>query len=207
MSLKTTTNSNPTRKDREFRQVAQFELRALTDDQGEKKELWVEGYAAMFNTPTVLWEYDGIQYKEQIDPKAFDDADMTDVIFNYNHGGKVLARTRNNTLELTVEEKGLRIRARLDGTEEGRRMYEEIDGGYIDRMSFAFTVSESSYDRDEHLRTITKVKKVYDVSAVDIPAYDSTTISARSYFEAQIEAEEKVRREDQRRRMKLLTMV
>lgn len=208
MSLKTmTTQENPTRKDREYRRVAEFELRAVQGEEGEKKALFVEGYAATFNDPTVLWEYDNVQYKEQIDSKAFDDADLSDVIFNYNHGGKVLARTRNETLELTIDEKGLKMRARLDGTEEGRRMYEEINGGYIDRMSFAFTVSESSYNRDDHMRTITKAKKVYDVSAVDIPAYDSTSISARSFFEAQIEAEEKVKKEERIRRMLLLTQV
>ena len=104
---------------------------------------------------------------------------MEDVIFNYNHGGKVLARTRNDTLWLTVDDTGVFVRARLDGTEEGRRLYEEIAGGYIDRMSFAFTVREEDYDESEHLWTIYKVKRLYDVSAVDIPAYDDTSIAAR----------------------------
>lgn len=208
MSLKVTTQTNdPARKDREFRRVAHFELRTIQSEEGGNKELWVEGYAATFNDPTVLWEFDGVQYKEQIAPEAFNGADMSDVVFNYNHGGKVLARTRNKTLELKVDTKGLFMRARIDGTEEGRRMYEEIDGGYVDRMSFAFSVTESKYDRDEHLRTVTKVKKVYDVAAVDFPAYDNTTISARSFFEAQIEAEEKTRQEARKRRMLLLTQV
>jgi hypothetical protein len=116
---------------------------------------------------------------------------MTDVIFNYNHGGKVMARTRNNTLDLTKDKKGLKIKARLDGTEEGRKLYEEIKGGYIDRMSFRFIASENAYDSDNHMRTIRKIKKLYDVSAVDIPAYDKTSISARSFFEAEAEEERK----------------
>lgn len=180
----------PKRKDREFRRFAAFELRAVGDETTEER--YVDGYAATFDEPTVLWEYDGIEYKEVIVPSAFDGADMSDVIFNYNHAGKVMARTRNKTLQIKVDQKGLFISARLDGTQEGRNLYEEIDGGYIDRMSFAFTVSEDSYDRETHTRTIRKIKKLYDVSAVDIPAYDTTSISARSFFEAEAEKDRKV---------------
>lgn len=186
-------SEDPKRKDREFRRFVEFDLRAsLTESEDENEELYVEGYAVTFNEPTVLWEYDGIEYKEQVDDKAFADADMSDVIFNYNHTGKVMARTRNNTLELKVDEKGLYIRARLDGTSEGRKLYEEIKGGYVDRMSFSFTTRESSYDRENYMRTIRKIKKLYDVSAVDIPAYDTTSISARSFFELEREKEQKV---------------
>lgn len=180
----------PIRKDREFRQFAEFSLRAEKKE-AENSELYIEGIAATFNSPTVLFEYNGVEYKEQIDRFAFDDADMNDVIFNYNHSGKVMARTRNKTLELWVENDGLHIRAKLDGTVEGRTLYEEVQGGYIDRMSFAFTIKESSYNTDEHLRTIRKVKKIYDVSAVDIPAYDTTSLSARNSFEVEIEKEYK----------------
>lgn len=147
--------------------------------EAEEQELYVEGYAVRFDSPTVLFEYGGTEYKEQIDRHAFDGALMEDVIFNYNHGGKVLARTRNDTLWLTVDDTGVFVRARLDGTEEGRKLYEEIAGGYIDRMSFAFTVREEGYDKEDHLWTIQKVKRLYDVSAVDIPAYDDTSIAAR----------------------------
>ena len=147
--------------------------------EAEEQELYVEGYAVRFDSPTVLFEYGGTEYKEQIDRHAFDGALMEDVIFNYNHGGKVLARTRNDTLWLAVDDTGVFVRARLDGTEEGRKLYEEIAGGYIDRMSFAFTIQEESYDSVEHLWTIQKVKRLYDVSAVDIPAYDDTSIAAR----------------------------
>ena len=143
--------------------------------EAEEQELYVEGYAVRFDSPTVLFEYGGTEYKEQIDDRAFQETKMED----YNHGGKVLARTRNDTLWLTVDDTGVFVRARLDGTEEGRKLYEEIAGGYIDRMSFAFTIQEESYDSVEHLWTIQKVKRLYDVSAVDIPAYDDTSIAAR----------------------------
>ena len=178
------------RKDRQYRQFAKFEVRAEPLEQENGSALFIEGIAAVFNTPTVIYSFDAVDYKEQIDARAFDSADLSDVIFNYNHGGKVIARTRNKTLQLWVEADGLHMRARVDGTEEGRRIYEEIKGGYIDRMSFAFITLESSYNIEEHLRTVQKVKKVYDVSAVDIPAYDTTSISARNSFSVEIEQEQ-----------------
>jgi HK97 family phage prohead protease len=118
---------------------------------------------------------------------------MNDVIFNYNHEGKVLARTRNKTLELNIDEKGLKIRARLDGTDEGRKLYEEIKGGYVDRMSFAFRTQEESFDKENNQWNIRKIKRLYDVSAVSIPAYDDTSISARKSFILEAEAQEKAR--------------
>ena len=150
-------------------------------------EMIVEGYAAIFNSSTVLYEYDGIEYKEIIDREAFSNALMADVVMNYNHQGKPVARTKNQTLELIIDTVGLKIRADLSGTEEGRKLYEEIKGGYIDKMSFAFVVSEDDYNSNEHTRTIKKIKRLYDVAAVDIPAYDATSISARSYFSAEAE--------------------
>ena len=139
-----------------------------------------------------MFEVDGIQYKEMIDRRALLESNLSDVIFNYNHGGKVMARTRNKTLELSIDERGLFVRARLDGTEEGRRLYEEIRGGYIDRMSFSFTVAGDRYDKENRMRVIESIKRIYDVSAVDIPAYDTTSISARSFFEAEAEKERMV---------------
>lgn len=181
------------RSGREYRQFVDFHIRAAQEvDGGEENGLYVEGVAATFDKPTVLYTYDGVEYKESLSRNAFDGVDLTtDVIFNYNHGGKVLARTRNRTLAIWVEADGLHIRARLDGTEEGRKAYEEIKGGYIDRMSFAFSIAEASYDVDTHTRTILRVKKLYDVSAVDFPAYDTTSINARSLFEAELENEHK----------------
>ncbi len=135
-TMTTNETPNPKWKDREFRRF-EFEIRAATIGEGDdqKEELYVEGYAVRFNETTVLWEYDNVQYKEKVDSSALADADMSDVIFNYNHGGKVMARIRNKTLELKTDSQGLFIRARLDGTEEGRKLYDEIKGGYINRMS------------------------------------------------------------------------
>ncbi len=169
-----------------------FETRALPQEDG-KQELWVEGYAARFNSPTVLFEMDGAEYKEQVASDAFAEAKMDDVIFNYNHGGRVMARTRNKTLQLAVDENGLFIRARLDGTEEGRSLYQDIQNGYIDRMSYRYTVAAEAYDNENRTWTILRVKRLYDVSAVDIPAYEDTSIEARK---ADAEA---VARESQRK--------
>ena len=187
-------------KDRDYRN---FEIRAEGDG------MRVEGYAATFDQETVMWEYDGIQYKEVVDRKAFDNAQMADVVLNYNHSGKPMARTKNGTLELRTDATGLHISADLSGTEEGRRLYEEIKGGYIDKMSFAFTVSGEEYNKDTRTRRITGIKRLYDVAAVDIPAYDSTSISARSFYEAEAEREkaEALEREKQKQRIKILTEV
>lgn len=155
-----------------------FEARAVQIE-GQPDELWVEGYAARFNSPTVLFELDGIEYKEQIASDAFIEAKMDDVIFNYNHQGRVMARTRNKTLQVNTDEQGLFIRARLDGTEEGQSLYRDIQNGYIDRMSFRFTIKAEAFDSENRTWTVLRVKRLYDVSAVDIPAYDDTSISAR----------------------------
>jgi uncharacterized protein len=156
-----------------------FDMQARAVGDEGSQELWVEGYAARFDSPTVLFEYDGLEYKEQIASDAFKEAKMDDVIFNYNHAGRVMARTRNKTLQLAVDDSGLFIRARLDGTEEGRSLYSDIQNGYIDRMSFRFTIGQEAYDYQNRTWTVLRVKRLYDVSAVDIPAYDDTSIEAR----------------------------
>lgn len=186
----------------ETRDYRTFEVRALPQEGGDgQKQCRVEGYAAVFDEETVLYEYDGIQYREVIDRNAFSGAEMRDVVMNYNHGGKPVARTKNGTLTLTVDTKGLHIVADLGGTEEGRRLYEEIRGGYIDRMSFAFTVNKQEYDRAKRLRRITGFRRIFDVAAVDIPSYDGTSIAARSWAAA--EAEHEHAEADKRRRLAL----
>ena len=157
-------------------------------------EMIVEGYATTFNQPYQLYADGNMVINEQIDARAFDEAQLSDVIFQYNHTGRVFARTRNNTLEITPDEKGLFIHADLSGTEEGRKLYEEIKGGYTDRMSFGFTVAEDRTDKTgedprTYLRTITKIGRLFDVSAVSIPANDFTEISARSYVDGILDRE------------------
>lgn len=185
---------------RQYRRVMGIEL-------GD--EMVVEGYASTFNEPYELYRDGEYVVYEQIDAKAFDDADMSDVIMQYNHEGRVFARNSNGTLTLTPDEKGLRIRADLGGTEIGRQLYEEIKGGYTDKMSFGFRVGEDKREITETadnimvMRTITKIEKLYDVSAVSIPANDATSISARSSGEGVIaEVKQELLAQEQRERQK-----
>ena len=185
-----TKNNLINKTDREFRAFRSFELKELRSEEGERQD-YVHGVPVVFNTPTCLFEYEGVKFYEQIDRHAFDNCDMSDVIFNYNHGGRVAARLRNNTLKLTINDVGMEMDAFLGGTQFGRDLLEDIRGGYIDKMSFAFVVAADGdeYDPLTHTRTITKIKKLYDVSAVDIPAYDTTSISARDLFSEEYEKE------------------
>lgn len=189
---------------RQYRAV--MEVRALP---GEDEAKIVEGYATTFNQPYELWR-DGPDYifLEQVDRGAFDKTDMSDVIMQYDHEGRVFARTNNGTLELRTDDHGLHIRADLSGTEIGRQLYEEIKGGYTDKMSFGFTV-----DADERLiteeagvvtilRTIKSIGKLYDVSAVSLPANNATEISARSWCDGVIAQLAEERREAEARERK-----
>ena len=176
------------RDNREYRTIPLFETRKA--EEGEAESYIVEGYASTFE-PYVLFEEDGIQYKEQITPDAFNECDMSDVIFCKDHEGTVFARTKNNTLELSVDDKGLFTRTDLSKTASARAMFEEIQAGMYDQMSFAFIVREDDYDKKEHLRTIRKVEKLFDVSAVSFAANPGTDIgvATRDYFNGVIEIE------------------
>lgn len=197
---------------RTYRNVQKIEARA--DQDGAKV---VEGYATVFSTPYELWSMDGYTVFEQIDPAAFDECDMSDVIMQYNHEGRVFARTSNKTLEVKTDDTGLYTRADLGGTELGSQVYEEIAGGYTDKMSFGFMVKEDKREITEDketgavtvMRTITKIDKLYDVSAVSLPANDATSISARSFSEGVIAEliEEHEKREKLKKQIKILTEV
>ena len=183
----------------------------------DNDEMVVEGYATTFNQPYELYRDSELVINEQVDQRAFDEANVGDVIFQMNHEGRVYARTRNNTLEITPDEKGLFIKADLSGTEEGRKLYEEIKGGYLDRMSFGFTVAEDRTEKTAenprtYLRTITKIGRLFDVSAVSIPANDFTEISARSYVDGILDKEKAdalaaEQRERQKQRIRILMEV
>lgn len=184
---------------RENREYRNFSINNLeTREEGAEPSFFVEGYATTYE-PYVLFEEDGIQYKEQILPEAFENTDMSDVIFVRDHGGIVFARTKNETLNLTVDENGLKTKADLSKTSAAREMYEEIKAGMYSQMSFAFVVDDDEYNSTEHLRTIRHIKKLYDVSAVSFPANPTTEISVatRSRFDGFIEEEkaERLKRE------------
>lgn len=170
-----------------------FALSARSAGQEEEGACIVEGYASTFGEPYLLGRAGDMEVWEQVDAHAFDGADMSDVIFQYDHEGRVFARVSNGTLEIRTDPHGLYVRADLSGTEEGRKLYHDIKGGYITRMSFAFTVLQedrSAYNgrTDAVIWTIAAVERVYDVSAVSIPANPGTEISARMAEYAQAAA-------------------
>lgn len=178
----------PIRDTREYRNMK------ITRAQGKDGTMIVKGYATLFDQPYLLASGKGWQLWEVVDRGAFDSTDMSDVILQYDHQGHVYARNKNNTLSLKTDLKGLYVEAYLGGTEIGKELYEEIAGGYTDKMSFGFVVNGEyeDYQEDEngievYTRHITSIKKLYDVSAVSIPANDATEISARNITKQLIE--------------------
>ncbi len=190
---------------REYRRIDATEMETRTAEDGA---MIVEGYATTFNQAYRLAGDEKITVMEQVDRNAFAETDMSDVIMQYDHEGRVFARVANGTLRLEDDEHGLKITANLGGTEIGRQLFEEIRGGYTNKMSFGFTVAgdrrERSKDAEGHvtiLRTITKIGKLFDVSAVSLPANDATEISSRTISDGLItEAAEEVRAEEERQR-------
>lgn len=181
------------KSDREYRDMT-MEVRTTETDEAPDERKMVTGYASTFNEPYTLYEDEGWRFNEVVDARAFDNTDMSDVIMQYDHEGRVFARMSNNTLTVIPDEKGLLIQADLGGTELGRQLFEEIRGGYTNKMSFGFTVDGEDYldtkDVDGKaltVRTITSVRKLYDVSAVSLPANDATSISVRSLTDGEIE--------------------
>jgi len=162
---------------REYRSMP---VMAVQRTEGEAENSYrVRGYATTFDEPYTLFEdFDGESIMEVVDPHAFDGADMSDVIMQYDHMGMVFARTRNGSLTLTVDEHGLMIEADLSLTQDSRRLYEAISTGLVDRMSFCFIIEDEQYDAASKTWRIMKLGKIYDVSAVSIPANPGTEISS-----------------------------
>jgi len=166
---------------------------------------YVEGYATTFDKPYLLWEYDGIKYYEMVDRNAFDGADMSDVVMQYDHHGKIVARISNNTLGAETDDNGLFIYADLSKSRAAQDLYEEIRTGLVTKMSIGFIVTESSYNQETHTRTILKFKRLYDVSAVGRPANPDTEIFTRSFFSGAGEAE-KLKALEKRKRLLALKL-
>ena len=186
------------------------EYRNMTVEVAEyEDEKIVRGYATTFEQPYDLYSFkdkDGARHvvREQVARDAFRDTDMSDVIMQYDHEGRVFARTSNDTLKLTADDHGLQVNAYLGGTEIGKQLYGEIKGGYTNKMSFGFRVGSDDIQEEEadgkviYTRTIRSFAKLYDVSAVSLPANDGTEISARSLRDgeiARLEAERLVKAE------------
>ena len=195
------------------------DVETVTDEAGGEREVpsnrfgsthYCEGYATTFEDPYVLYEdANGWKYVEIIDRHALDGADFSDVIVQYDHEGPVYARTTNNTLALEINDHGLFVAVDYSKTSKARSMYEDIAAGNVTRMSWAFIPTEETYteDRENKVLTtrITRVGKVFDVSAVSYPADPNTEISARALFNGAMEARrrEASQRELERRRKEL----
>ena len=184
----------PVKSNREYRNMAMTAKEQTDSEQEQDNKMIVRGYASTFNEPYTLFRDEDLQFDEVVDVDAFKNTDMSDVIMQYDHEGRVFARQSNNTLTVTPDERGLLIEADLGGTELGRQLYEEIRGGYTNKMSFGFTVDDEDIDESEDeegrllvTRTIKSIRKLYDVSAVSIPANDATEISVRSLTDGVIE--------------------
>lgn len=190
----------------EGRQYRGFDAAGL-EYREDADAMTVTGYATVFNAPYEMHNDGEYIVMEEIDRRAFDGCDMSDVIMQYDHRGRVFARVSNGTLQVVPDEYGLHIRAELGGTDIGRDLYEEIKGGYTTKMSFGFIVGDDVRTvREENgvtivTRTITKISKLFDVSAVSLPANDATVISARSFCDGVItEAKQEVLAKQERAR-------
>ena len=175
-----------------MKEIRKLDIQFRAEDTEDNK-MEIKGYAAVFNSPETY------SYTEVIAPTAFDDADMSDVVLRYNHEDTfmVLARTRNDSLKLNIDDKGLFIDATLqDDITQHRDIFNAIKSGLIDKQSFAFVVNEDEYDYDTDTRTITKIGKVFDVSVVDQPFYNGTDVSvARNQNDEFLTKREELRKE------------
>lgn len=209
-------NKTVEQKLNEGRQYRSFDLDAF-EQRAEDGSMTVKGYATTFGDIYTLMDYGDYVVRERVDEHAFDGCDMSDVIMQYDHQGRVFARTGNNTLAIAADERGLAMEAELSGTEIGRQLYEEIAGKYTTKMSMGFRVAEDvreitedrENNRTEVLRTITKISKLYDVSAVSLPANDATSISARNYSDGVVaelleELETRKARDRQKKKIRIL---
>lgn len=178
----------PIKNDREYRNLGLFEQQAE-----DAENYIVRGYASTFE-PYLMFEQDGVTFNERIAPTAFENTDMSDVVFLRDHTGRVLARTRNNAIILTTDEHGLLSVTNLGLTEASKEMYEDIKAGNYTQMSFSFVVGEEHFEEAGNTvtRVIDSVRKIYDISAVAFPQNPGTDIgvSYRSLFNGVIEARE-----------------
>lgn len=194
----------PIKNDREYRS---FEILKRAKEEREEESFIVEGYASTFEEYE-LWEDDEMILRERIEPTAFDEADMSDVVFLLDHCGRVYARTKNETITLTTDEKGLFTRTDLSKTSASRSVYEDIEAGNYSQMSFAFTVAADRFEEKRaegektiYTRIIDRIAKVFDVSAVGFPANPTTNIgvATRAAFDGAIDKLTAERLENEKR--------
>lgn len=184
--------------ERLYRSFAASNFQPVERDSDEGGESYV--VRGMFTTFNQFYELLPGFY-ERVDPHALDEADMSDTIMQYDHSGPVMARKRNGSLRIGIDPDGGWCEADLSGCQQARDLYEAIRNGLVVEMSFGFTIADDGFEWEEDddgtvRSTITKVSRIYDISAVSIPANPNTEISARSYVDAAIEARKKLKESD-----------
>lgn len=177
-----------------------FQMNPVTENKRIDTQYYVEGYATTFEPYVLYRDYEGNDVYELIERSSLDNADMSNVIFQFDHEGMVYARTSNGSLIVEVDEHGLFVAADLGRTEAAKRLYDSIQAGMVNQMSWRYMVDEESYDRDKKTWTTRKVSKIYDVSAVSIPANDQTSIEARA---KSLMDEERVKKDNEKKRERL----
>ena len=195
--------------------MEQIEKRDYHFENKSEEDMQVSGYAATFNQITTLHKIDGIEYKEVIHPDAFNGTDMKDCCLKYNHNDTVpiLARTRGGSLKLSVDNIGLKFDAKLSNTNSARDIYTLVKEGVLDKCSFAFTIADGGIEVDRKTRTttITKIEKLWDVAIVDNPAYESTSVSARTLDLVQMDIDNERmdirKREDAKKRIQIKSRI
>ena len=153
------------------------------EDEQRSDRLILRGTPIVYDTKTMLYEWDGVKYYEIIERGALDGADVSDVVFYFEHHGRVYARSRNGSLKLTNADDSASVEIELDPNDQGHReLYNDIKAGRVDRMSFCFSIEEESFNNETNTFTVKKIRKLFDVSAVAFAAYDQTDIEARDSF-------------------------
>lgn len=190
-----------------FKETAQTRALAVFSSEQATRRLesdhYVEGYAARFEPYVLYYDADGQPVYERFERGCFDGCDMSDIVMQYDHAGKVLARTSNNTLIVEVTDEGLFFAADLGKTEPARSLYEDVKAGMVTKMSWRFRVGDYYYEPETRTIVHRSVKKIYDVAAVSIPANDNTEINARAWADGEIALAARSEAELEERRRKL----
>ena len=170
-----------------------------------ESDCYVEGYAARYEPYILYYDWDDEPIYERFEPGCFDTADMSDIIMQYDHEGKVLARTGNGSLIVEADATGLFFAADLSRTDAARSLFDEVKAGMVTKMSWRFRCGDYYYDQDSRTIVHRTVAKVYDVSAVSIPANDNTVINARAWVDGEIAraARSEAELEERRRKLRL----
>ena len=188
----------------------QAQSRALTlfsSEQAQRIESdhYVDGYAALYEPYVLYYDYQNNPVYERFERGCFDECDMSDIIMQYDHEGKVLARNSNGSLVVEADDTGLFFAADLSRTEAARNLYDEVKAGMVTKMSWRFRCGNYYFDTDTRTIVHLTVKKIYDVSAVSIPANDDTEINARAWADGEIAqvARREAELDERRRRLRL----